>query len=43
MYQAGEVVYGGTSAGNIWVAELKKQLVRTTDKTQTPPKVTYGE
>jgi hypothetical protein len=37
------VVYGGTSAGNIWVAELKKQLVRTTDKTQTPPKVTYGE
>ena len=43
LYQIGDIVYGRKADGGMWLAQLKSQVVRTTDLTKRQNKVTYND
>ena len=43
LFRAGDVVYGRKNDGDMWLGQLKNQVVRKTDLTTRPPKISHNE
>ena len=43
LHHTGEIVYGKSADGSLWLAELKTPLVRLTDLTTQPPTIRYKD